>query len=457
MLFFTPKHFLASFAVFSLISTHAFAQELLSLEKACALARENSPQIAMQHYAIDSAQAQLSEAKYYWAPKFDLKSQFGPMPKSSDIRSSENDIWDNFFDSWGFTTRNSLEFWLPLFTSTKVYNTHQLAKIGLEVEQLREKNEILNVEYDVARAFIGLQLANASQDVLKEAENYIAKVESEYQTLMESGASSVKKTDQYKIDIAKANFQRLQNTLTAKRDYAQRALSVHTRLALPIQIEEMNFDRGKSTLKSFDEILSLARENRADIKLLDASVRAANLQAHIEWLNWWPDLVLGGEVYYKFSNAVPKFNEKNFYIKDTYNGHGFGMGFILKWSLDPVRQVFKVRQANAKASRTLAQQDLAIAGIELEISEQYQNTSNALSNIDITYQSRRSAKRFLTQELLNYESGDGNVNDMISALTTYIEQRAMYLQALHDFRIALVKLQKMTGVQTTSDLLESPH
>ena len=55
---------------------------------------------------------------------------------------------------------------------------------------------------------------------------------------------------------------------------------------------------------------------------------------------------------------------------------------------------------------------------------------------------------------MDYEAGEGNVNDIISALTTFIEQRSMYLQALHDYRVALVKLQKTTGVEDTFRLLK---
>lgn len=450
----TIKRALFGAVVSMFLSGTTWGGEVLTYERACELARANSPQIEAQAYAVEGAQAQLSEAKYYWTPKLSLKSQFGPMPKSSDVTSSESDIWDNFFDAWGFTTRNTLEFWMPLFTSTKVYHTHELAKIGYEVEELRAQNEVLNVEYDVARAYIGLQLAVAAQDVLKEAEDYVVQIEREYQKLMESGSERVKATDQYRIDIARANLLRLKNTILSKRDYAERALSVHTRLELPIEVESMNFDNVEDELKGLDDVMALARAHRGDLKLLDAGERAAAMQARIEWLNWWPDLVLAGEVSYKFSNAVPKYEEKNFYIRDGYNGHGFALGFMLKWELDPVRQVFKVRQADAKTERMRAQRALAISGIELEVSQEYQRTSDALANIGITHASRRSAKRFLTQSLMDYEAGEGNVNDIISALTTFIEQRSMYLQALHDYRVALVKLQKTTGVEDTSRLLK---
>ncbi len=431
-----------------------YAQEVISLERACELARENSPQIQAQKYAVDAADAQLSEAKYYWAPKFSFKSQFGPMPKVTDITDSEEDIWDNILGSWGFTTRNYLEFWFPIFTSTKIYHTHELAKIGLKVEELRAENEVINVEYDVSRAYIGLQLANAAADVIKEAEDYVERIQNEYNALMESGSEDVKQTDQYRIDIAAANLYRLKNQIAAKRDYAERALSVHTQLELPIKVEEMNFDPEKVVLKSAEEILALAHEHRGDLRLLEEAETAANLEAKIQWLNWWPDLVVAGELYYKYSNAVPKLDIDNFFISDSYNGKGFALGFVLKWDLDPVRQAFQVRQANAKADRMRAQHELAIAGIDLEVSEQYQDTYNQLLNIDITYKSRRSAKRFLTQELMDYEAGDGKVDNIVSALTTYIEQRSMYLQALHDYRVSLVKLQKVTGVSSTSDLIQ---
>ena len=94
-------------------------------------------------------------------------------------------------------------------------------------------------------------------------------------------------------------------------------------------------------------------------------------------------------------------------------------------------------------------------GIDLEVAEQYQKTLNDLKNIDITYKSRRSAKRFLTQELMDYEAGVGNVNQMISALQTFIEQRSMYLYALHDYRVSLVKLQKTVGTPNTDMLIDT--
>ncbi len=442
----------AFIALFSCAAANA--QEVLTLERACELARHNSPQIHAQDYALEAAQAQLSEAKYYWTPKFQFKSQFGPQPKTTDIHETQDDIWDHILGDWGFTTRNYLEFWFPIFTSTKVYHTHELAKIGLKVEEIRAQNEILNVEYDVSRAYIGLQLANAAGDIIKEAEDYVDRIQNEYNALIEKGDESVKQTDQYRIDIAAANLYRLKNSIAAKRDYAERALAIHTQLERPIAVEEMNFDPDAVVLKPFDEVLALAHQNRGDLKLLEQAEDAARLEAKIQWLNWWPDLVVAGEAYYKYSNAVPKFDSDNFYLSDSYNGYGFVIGFMLKWDLDPVRQVFKVKQADAKADRMTAQRQLAIAGIELEVSEQYQTTATHLANIQITYKSRRSAKRFLTQEFLNYESGDGDVNDMISALTTYIEQRSMYLQALHDYRTALVKLQKLTGVNDTNQLIQ---
>ncbi len=440
--------------LFSMMGSVCVAEpEVISLARACALARENSPQIMAQKYALESAEARLSEAKYYWTPKFELKSQFGPMPKTSDITDSEDDIWSRVGEAWGFTTRNYLDFWFPIFTSTKVYHTHELAKIGLKVEKLRGENERISVEYDVSRAYIGLQLANAAKDVLKEAEGYVERIEKEYAHLVETGSSEVKETDQYRIDIAKANLLRLKNMLSSRRDYAERALSVHTRLELPIAVEEMNFDQRQPAMKPFEAVLLLARENRGDLKLLAEAEAAAALESKIEWLNWWPDLVVAGEVYYKFSNAVPKLENDNFFLKDGYNGRGFAIGFMLKWNLDPVRQVFKVRQADAKAEKMRAQRELATAGIELEVAEQYQTAANAFANIEITHKSRRSAKRFLTHELLAYEAGEGKVNDLISSLTTYIEQRTMYLQALHDYSVALVKLQKVTGVPDISELL----
>lgn len=426
----------------------------LTIERAYALAANNSPQIEAQRQSVLAAQAQLSEAKHYWAPKFSLKSYFGPMPKVSDPTASENDIWSNFTRAWGFTTRNSLEMWMPLFTSTKIHHTTKLANIGLEVETLRAENERFNVAYDVARAYYGLQFAIAAGDVIVEAEDYIQRVEKEYIKLLEAENPSVKRTDQYRIDIAKSKLYSLKNQVNGARIYAEQALAVHTRLELPIAIETMDFDDKQPSLKSYDSLLAFAQMHRADLKLVQSAEAAAHLMAKIEWLNWWPDLLLVGEATYKYSNAVPKYASNDFYVKDGYNGYGFGLAFMLRWELDPARQVFKVKGTDAKANQTLAQMSLARSGIELELSQVYQETLNAHKGIEIAYNARRSAKRLLTQELLNYEAGDGDVDELISALVTFIEQRTLYLQALHDFRVASVKLQKSLGAQEIGAVFE---
>ena len=86
------KDFIGAMALAAVCATSYAPEataETITLERAYELAHANSPQIEAQGYARDAAQAQVSEAKYYWAPKFALKSQFGPMPKSKDIRSGK--------------------------------------------------------------------------------------------------------------------------------------------------------------------------------------------------------------------------------------------------------------------------------------------------------------------------------------------------------------------------------
>ncbi|MFA5623782.1 MAG: TolC family protein [Bradymonadales bacterium] len=427
----------------------------LTLEEAYALAQSNSPQIKAQDYSVQAAQAQLSEARYYWAPKFKLNSMFGPMPKEKDIDSSIDDIWSNITGEWGFTTRNYLEFWMPLFTSLKVYNTRQLAEIGLDVEKIRVQGERLKVDYDVARAFYGLQLANAGEDVIKEALQLVDRLQNEYDKLMQAGSSSVKETDQYRIELAKAKLEQIKNEIYASKVYAMQALGVHTGLPQPIEVSEMDFQLEELKLIEQEEAVALARQHRTELKLLHKAELAALKQAKIQWLQWFPDLVLAGEVYYKYSNAVPKLSEKNFFLNDNYNGAGFFAGFVLRWELDPVSQVFKVRRADALAQRAISQRQLAIAGIELEVVKQYQDTAAALQKVEIVKNARRAAKRFMSQEFVDYDAGQGKANDVVAAITAYIELRSAYLHALHDFRLALLKLKLTCGAAQSADLLQA--
>ncbi len=416
-----------------------------TLEELQLIASSNSPQIGASDSEVAYAEARLGQAKYYWTPKLQWDINFIPMPKA-DVQDGEGDVYKEG-DGWGIFFQTELEAYMPIFSSMKIYNTCILAEMGVDAEKLKRENERIKVSYDVARAFYALQLADAGLHVIADAQHYIERIQTQYEKLMKSGSPSVKKSDRYRIELEGAKLEKMRNEAISGRKLARTALGVHTKLEGRIDVVEMSYRVSKrEQLMPYDALLAEARKARIDLQLLQIKQQAARQEAYIKWLGWWPDFALAASIDYAYSNAVPGNGDDTIFSSDRFNHFRYGVLLKMRWKLDPVRQIFEVRQADAKAQKAVYERELAIQGIELQIEEQYNKTANERKNVDISYLARRSAKRFLSQELMDYEAGDGNVRNLVDALTDYLTQRSNYLYALHNYWVAVEKLRKVSGL-----------
>ncbi len=439
-------------------ATHAHGQDegsapprLVDLNEAISLGLTRSPQIKAAQHATQKAALVVDQAEWAWTPKLELSSAFAPMPKVGLYDVDEKAYSD--LSEWGFFIRNAFEVSVPIFTFFKISTLQELAGIGLDVERLREEEQRAKVTYDVVRAFYGLQFANAAMNVADEADALLRRVENEYEKLWAAQSPSVSRTDRYRIEIAAADMAIATNELRLGRELAKQGLRLHTNLDDNFRIPGMRFRADDVELLPLEEVLALAHGQRIDLQLLSQAELASERSAHLEWLKWWPDFALVARLNYAYSNAVPEIEEKTIYVSDPYNAFSFAVVLAMRWKIDPVNQVFKVAEADADLARTRAQIELARRGVALEVEKLYGEAQNAQQRVQLVYASRRAAKRFMTQELVDYEVGGGKVDDVISAVRRYIELRLHYLSALQDFRLAVARLRLATGAQSPDQLL----
>ena len=429
----------------------------VDLPDAISLALVRSPQIDAAQLASQKAALKVDQAGWGWTPKFELSSVIAPQPKA-DASDTDLELYDNL-TSWGVYTKNELSMVIPIFTSFKLSTAEELAEIGLDVEQLREEEARLQVTYDVMRAFYGIQLANALKVVSNESNDLVAQVDREYQKLADKNDGSVKKTDKYRIEMASSDVAIGAAEVDKMTALAIDGLRVHTGLEGAFTVPKMRFKPDELVLKSWEEVRDLAREKRLDLRQLAKALEASRTYADLKWLNWWPDFYVAAQVSLSYSSAAPDIPEAlqkmSYYIYDPYNSFGAGALLGMKWKLDPVNQTLTVEEAQTDADRVAAQQKLAKAAAELEVEQHYLNAITAQKQVELTKKSRRSAKRLMMQELVDYQVGGQGVKDAISGVKGYTEQRVAYLMSLFNFRVALARLQLSCGAESIDELLGS--
>lgn len=422
----------------------------VDLDEAISLGLTRSPQIDAAELSTQKAALVVDEAFWAWTPKLELNLTIAPFPEVKDDTTTDADVLKEA-PGVGIYTKNSLEFVMPIFTSFKYTTANELAAIGLDVEKLREEEARLQVTWDVTRAYYGLQLANALADVLSEAESLMGRVEKGWRELYDAGSDKVSRTDQYEIDIARASLEALAAEAREKRQLAREALRVHTRLQGAYTVDTMRFTIDEVELRPLDEIQALARTRRLDLRQLEKGLEAADLNAQLQWLQWWPDFYIAGGINLNYNNAVPE--STRFYDDDPYNTFGVGILAGMRWKLDPANRAFKVDQAEVEAEKIRAQRELAYSGAMLQVEEAYLGAQTRQARVQAAQRARRSAKRLMTQELLDYESGGGDVDDAIRAVQKYFDARTAFLVSLHDYRVALAKLRLQTGAESVDALL----
>jgi outer membrane protein TolC len=435
-------------------ATPSGAATFITLPEAIALGLERSFRVEAADASINKAKAVQGEADWAWTPKLEFDSYFVPMPKLQ-ADDADFDVFDRF-GSWGVYTKNDFRLNMPLFTFFKISTAQDLAAVGVSAEEVRKIQEQLLVIVEVARAYYGLQLANASFVVLDDAQEMLDKANATLGRLLDEGKANVSKSDRYQIEIAEADFNVRRLQAQQGQRYATDALRVHTRIEGPLSIPKMRFIPDEVVFKPLEDVIDYALAHRVDLQLVDRGLNAQRLKLKMEKLQWTPDLFFSASLNYAYSNAVAPIPDglSELYIYDPYNSFGFGFIFGLRWRNDPVQRTYKIEQESFELTRVEALRELARRGATLDVQQAYFNVANAQNSVQVIRKSRRAATRRMTQLYSDYESGSGNVDLLSRSVVTYFEQRTSFLKALHDFRIAAVQLQLATGATDLDALID---
>jgi hypothetical protein len=105
---------------------------------------------------------------------------------------------------------------------------------------------------------------------------------------------------------------------------------------------------------------------------------------------------------------------------------------------------------------TEEQQRLALGGIALEVTDAYERARDAREREDAWGESEAAAEEWLSAVLQEYQSGTGELQQVIAPLRQFLTARFSHLQAMHDLNGSLLNLAVTTG-QEGFDARPSPR
>jgi len=419
----------------------------VDLETALALAAANGDEVAVRRAEVAAAEADLSLARAArFIPQASALLTFGPSPEAhgtvtDPIAGSSR----NPFGGLSIFGRIDVSAAEPLLTWGRLDAAVAAARAGLEARHLLLEDTASQVELRVVQLFWGEALARKLLDIAAEVEKKLPDAEKRIKDLLSEGSAEVKPSDQYRLDIYKAQLKR-------RESEAEKGLTLaHDGLAALVAASPEDLRVAPTPLPgtpptevlALEEAERLAERRRPDLAALDQAILARQAEVKAAQAAMLPQVLLGGT--FAFSYAPNRDIQTNPWVGDYFNTLAFGVGLLVRQDLGfPVllAQADKARSEEAILERQ--RQGLARL-VAVQVESAVADLADAAERFRAATSALKSSKSWERSAGLDFEAGVGEAKDLIDAYGAYVESQVELSQATFELLLARARLDQVTG------------
>ena len=406
------KNILLIFAISFSISIKAQTDiDVLTIEDAIDFAFKNNPSILSLENEIEIKKSEKWKSLGIDSP------EIGYMKEGIESGKA------GYFEKQ-FSISQSMEF--PL---TSIFNfsskSNEISALELNFES---KKRDLKVE--VKSAYVEV-LASISVEKLREQQLELSnnlykavfsRVEAGVSSELELLKASIK-LDESKNDLKEASneYHRSRYNLFNKVGIDPEEQSYTISFEDTLRFMELDLDQ--------ETILDLI-PNQPEILSLDAKLNAADNKVSASW-----------------SNLLPKLN-MSYFIQDIGNGydyHGYEIGLSVPvWFMFNESQDIQIAKSESKIIEWKKREIILNQKKEIEVSwHSYETGKEKITRYNDNI--RRRTKELLDLTFEGYQLGDIDLLNLLSAQETYLSSELKYLEALKNYYIQVIELEKYLG------------
>jgi outer membrane protein TolC len=417
----------------------------LSLAECLARAERTYPGLSAARHKILAAEAQLDEA---WAAPFFPISGSGLFSIAPTARGnptfSPDAFGQNPFDNQtGYIARVYAETGIPIspWSWWRIGRVRDAARAGIRVSEEELAKARIELRANVRRSFWSLQFARDSLYLLQRSEGYIR--DAERYAREGDGGTDTTVNDLRQIRVYRAEIRARRSEALRSERVARAALGLLTGEGDAVDIPDEPLCPLAADLRPLSTYLTRARLNRPEVEMLRQGIAARRAAVDIQRGAFFPDLALALSA--SWSQAPTIADQPNPFASGNANFGWWGGAIVMRWNLEPVTNMFRVRRLSEELAMTEAQQRLALGGIAMEVTEAYERARDAAEREDAWGESEVAAEEWLSAVLLEYQSGSGELQQVISPLRQFLTTRFSHIQAMYDLNLAVQGLSVTTG------------
>lgn len=415
----------------------------LSLDELTRRAR-SGPRADAARFVTRQAEAQVAEAGGARFPRFELRALAAPSPDIDclDPNCTMTSTNDASLDLAGVYGSVELTLAQPLYTFGKLSAARDGAESAAAAARRQESSVAGDLEVDAARAYYGLKLA---REMRFELEGGVADIENARKQLADqiaSGGDGATIQDRLRLDTVLAEARA---RLAEAREGEETALAAVRILARDrtADIDDAPLAPVEVELADAAQYTSQAETSRPELAALRHAVSATRSLAALERARFLPDLLLVGS--FNFARAQGVDDPPSAFARDPFNTTSVGLAAALRWTFEPLSQRGRLLRARARSDETAAQLRAASEGVRLDVERAHAQARSAHVRLTAAAEGERSARGWVASIVQAEAIGVVEAKELADAYLAYFSLRARYLQAVHDWDVAVVRLRRATG------------
>jgi outer membrane protein TolC len=407
-------------------------------------ARENYPRLRAARHKVVAAEAQLDEALV--SPFFQFSGTaaitIAPEARGTPIFSPDSQLpLDN---PWRPIVVVGASGALPIYTFGKIDALHDAARAGVRAANRERQVHRDRVEFDVRRAYYGLQLSLDIQQMISEGADKLREAEEQLLEMLDSGDDSVQEQDRYRLATARAEMEARRSEAVMLERTTRHALTTLTGID-EFEVPECPLQPLELDPRPLREYQAAAEGGRPELEMLEAGIDAREANVEATRARYYPDLAITAAASYSYGPGIA--DQSNPFIIDQANFASVGAGLVARWSFDVWGNYHRVRRAEAELHELISLADEARRGVSLEVANAWEGLADARRREQAWEDGHRQARRWFISAGAAYSVGTVEPRDLIDAAGAYFRARTEHLKAINDVNAAIADLQRTTGTQ----------
>lgn len=427
--------------LFLCVPMSARAAEPLTMEESISIALKNSLVINIAKEGTKGAEARRREAFTGFLPRFNTTYNYTRLndephfffPGFPPLVPAEN-ISTGTINNYNWV----IEARQPVFAGGGILFNYQANRIAENASQVEETARSQDVIQDVKIAYFNILRSQRLRDTARQSVEMLAAHRDVAENFYRVGLIPKNDLLQAEVELAngKQSLVKAQNAVELAKSRFNTVLK--RELLSPTEVVDM-LDY-KPLNQSFEDCLGIARRERPELKISALRAEQAGRLVRVAQSEYFPSINLVGQ-YARFGDTA-SLSGTEFRDRETWQIMAVASWNFWEWG----KTKYRVDAGRASENQALDQTKELNDQIALEIKNAYLVSQEAESQIAVSQKVIEQAEENFRISEARYKERVARSTEVIDAQTLLTRAKSEYANALADYNIAFVRLQRAMGV-----------